>query len=123
MNCGSWACIIIMAVVSVALFYILMSVAMHPNSDFGFWYLTVGNMMYITAFLLAIIGVCLYLYTFQRVKDGQQDHNCQIISIFYLLTLIGIVGISWFCFNYQIEKFPLIGLIIIIIGLLIFAFC
>ena len=121
MESGSWVCLIMMAAVSIAIFYVLMSIATHPDPNRGFMFITVGNLMYLTAFLLAIIGVCLYLYSFQRTSNGCEDHNCKIISLFYLLTLIGIVGISWLCFNYELSRYGVFGILLIIIGLLIFA--
>lgn len=121
MDYESWGCIIIMTIVSVGLFYILMSAALHPHANFGFYFITVGNLMYISAFLLAIVGVVLYLYTFKRANGGTDDNNGKVMSIFYMFTFIGIILISWLCFNFQLNTKSIIGIFLVIFGLILFA--
>lgn len=118
----SWGSIILMVFVTIGIFYILMSISTHPNPHVGFYFLTIGNLMYISAFLLAILGLIIYLYSYNICYTDDHRQTCKLTAFFYILTFIGVIGISWVSFNYHISSLALIGLVLILIGLIVFAF-
>jgi hypothetical protein len=118
----SWGSILLMVLVSVGIFYILMSITTHPNPNYGFYFLNIRNLMYISALLLVILGLIIYLYSYNLCFNGDHRQSCKLAAFFYILTFIGVILISWLSFNYHIDGRGLIGLVLIIIGLIIFAF-
>lgn len=122
MDYYGWGCMFLMVFVSVGIFYILMSVATHPNPTIGFYFINVGNLMYISAFLLAILGLIIYVYYYNLCYNSTHQETCKMAAYFYIFTFIGIMLISWASFNYRIDLLSLIGLGFIGIGLIIFAF-
>lgn len=119
-NWSKWLCFSLMIIVSVGIFYVLMSINTHPNPNQGWYFLTIGNLMYITVLMLMILGVVIYLYYYRYCCDTSHHSTCKMAALFYIFMFIGVVAISWCFFNYRLCTKSVFGLGLIIVGLIIF---
>ena len=116
----NWGCVLLLALVSIGVFYLFTSISYHPNPHDGFYVFTNRNLLYFSLFMLFLFGMGIYFYSFKRFSCCSCEENCKIIALFYIFTFIGVIAISWYSFNYRIDQKGLIGLILILIGLIIF---
>lgn len=68
------------------------------------------------AFLLTVFSLYLYFLIVSR------ESSAFLLSVYYVLIILGITGLAWFLFEYQLTRFQVIGLVLIIVGLIAYCF-
>lgn len=116
MNGDSWIIVIALGVSSVLLFAFLLAGV--QATGVSFWCIPDKYIFFTAAVLVALISFVLYIYIF---FSDTGDHTGVKINAYYIITLIGIFLLSWLFFAYKPTVTQIVGMIIVVIGLVLFA--
>jgi uncharacterized membrane protein len=107
---NKWIQTIILSATAIAIFWLVkMIISIWEKEESAWIYYLI---------LAVIISIALWCYYKAMRANGTDSRD--IVSINYLLTLLGISFVSWYFFEAELTTNNIIGMIVIVVGIIIF---